>query len=275
MRWVVFVLFVFVVYLETYFWMESIFAQTVLHCMGFLRSWERASKSTSTRPRFPVSSFHGQRQYLVSMTFKNHRKIEEKGKLWLTWPCGVTARTFTCGSNLNLWCRIAKPMMRIPSIFQQCKDTISVPMGGTDVELVWRSRELWAGSIGFGYSAGPYSGIVYFTSGNPHYLGISAGNSYRNYPVRCAHNPPPCLPFFYDFLDYFFSGVLDSGWSDSWFFVILEALGLILEAWGPIFKISWIFMILETFPTRKTSPLLRSLFDQEPPFSSVVSRCFF
>ena len=37
--------------------------------------------------------------------------------------------------------------------------------------------------------------------------------------------------------------------------------GLILDAWGPILKISRIFMILKTLPVRKGRSLLRPFFD--------------
>ena len=47
--------------------------------------------------------------------------------------------------------------------------------------------------------------------------------------------------------------VLGSQIHDFW--VILGAQGLILEAWGPILTISWIFVILGTFSARNTQAL--------------------
>ena len=116
-----------------------------------------------------------------------------------------------------------------------------------------------------------------------HLLFLSLSIYVLSYPVRCAHNPPPCRIFFSHFLKSFFLGF---SWFRvtrfSWFWVILEARGsffhdfwLFWETWGPIWKVSWIFVILETFRPRKGTSFLRSKCDQEPTFCSVVFQCFF
>ena len=91
-----------------------------------------------------------------------------------------------------------------------------------------------------------------------------------SYPVRCAHNPPPC-----HFSSVLQSHFLDFGTSEALLFVILEARKPTLEARVPILMISGIVQILGEFWTRKGQPFWRSNRTHNSLFAVLFFLCFF
>ena len=96
------------------------------------------------------------------------------------------------------------------------------------------------------------------------------------YPVRCAHNPPPCHFISWIFL---ISGFLFLGFSWFWVvrFMILGSFrvpGAHFGNRGPILKISLFFVILRTLPARKNLSFWAQNAHQNPVFVALFFKVF-